>query len=135
MLPSQRDSVNRLSKLQREFLIDHVDGLRPFADQPVENATRAALLWRKLIRYEPPRTNRLGRPNGTVLTDDGREALGFILGCYADSLTRAIKAHQLGEQREALLLRALHESAHHSRINEAQQDALFMTGGEVDAKH
>jgi hypothetical protein len=135
MLPSLRSTIERLSKLQREFLIDHVDGIRPFADAPVENATRGALLARKFICYEPPQRNRLGRPVGTVLTDTGREALSFILGDMADNLTRALLANErcLDENRECALFHVLTETAKHWRLQDVVQQRLGVsTNGEAN---
>ncbi len=91
MLPSQRAMVMKLSSYQREFLISHCRGMRPFKDEPIENATRSSLIKRKLIRYKPDGHCRLGIPDGTVATDPlGREAICTILAEYADNLLEAI---------------------------------------------
>lgn len=113
MQPSFEDMIRKLSKLQRDFLVDHVDGLRPFVDQPIENQTRESLVARKLVRYEPLARSQLGAPNGTMLTDAGREALCWLLGQYADALMRGIAARCLDQRSEAELLRVLTESATH----------------------
>lgn len=109
LLPSVRHMIFGLSQMQREFLIDHVEGLCPFtSSDPMINRTRESLLKRKLIRYEPPVRNRLGRPDGTVLTDAGRKAMCVILGQYADDLVRALEKDT--EVIEDRLLEALKRS-------------------------
>jgi hypothetical protein len=112
MLPSQQYAVAKLTKLQRDFLIDHVDGFKPFHNERSENATRESLIARKLIRWEPEPIGSLGMPKGTVITDPlGREARAMILGWYADALIGAIAARVMDEDKERMLLRVLMDSA------------------------
>ena len=110
MLPSERSTVDKLSKLQREFLLGHdADGFRPFFNDKQENDTRASLLARKLVRYEPPVKNKLGCPAGTILTDPlGRQARAVILGDYADALVMAMKAEASRLPPDELKQRALY---------------------------
>ncbi len=113
MLPSQQSMVEKLSKLQRDFLIDHHNGLRPFSQTSTEVRTCESLIERELIRYEPEpppgKERSLGKPDGTMLTDPfGREAFGLVISWYIEELVR------INEKREAL--RAL--------FNEDQQLAL-----------
>ncbi len=94
MYPSLERLVLKLSSTQRDFLIEHSCGMRPFVNAPLENKTRRSLVERELISYDPPTRSLLGIPNGTVLTDDGREALCFILGRCADNLTQGLWAKE-----------------------------------------
>ncbi len=123
LAPSLALMIAKLSKLQREFLIDHVDGVRPFIDQQIENMTRESMIARGLVRYHPQSRSHLGRPDGTALTNDGREALCTILGQYADALCRAVTARRLTEHTEANLLRILTETATHWSSSNAIQRA------------
>ena len=89
MLPSEAVTIGKLSKLQREFLESHIDGMRPFRNDPQENSTRRSLIARGLIRYEPKARTLLGKPDGTVLTDPfGRQALAMILAWHIEYLIR-----------------------------------------------
>ncbi len=118
MLPSQQTMVIRLSKLQRDFLISHIDGLRPFKDEPTETRTREALIEKELIEYDPKARSLLGIPQGTVRTDPlGREAICMILGWYADALVHsmlamnnALAAAETNDQQTALF-KAMRDSA------------------------
>ena len=118
MLPSQQIMVAKLSKLQREFLIAHVNGLHPFTASPLETATRNSLVDRRLIEYVPERRSRLGCPDGTILTDLGHEALGMILGWCSDALVLAIRCRQLSWDRQAALREALAECAAYWRMEQ-----------------
>lgn len=111
--PSFLDMIWKLSKLQRDFLVDHVDTIKPFCDNPIENMTRESLIVRKLVRYEPETRSRLGVPTGTVLTTEGRIALCTILGQYAEALMRAATARNIDHITESELLRVLTETATH----------------------
>lgn len=82
---SERDVLN-FSAAQRKMLIDHVDGAVPINWNDNSGGVRRVLLSRKLLRGEPHGTSR---PQWTVLTEDGRDALGAILGDCADTLVRA----------------------------------------------
>lgn len=73
-----------ISMVQAEFLIDHIDAVRPITANSLEASTRNSMLARKLIRF----TDGIINPKGTVLTDKGREVVCAILGHYADQLVR-----------------------------------------------
>lgn len=75
--------AHKLTKPQRDLLLEHVDGLVP-VKQGLENFVRNALFERRLLRFE-----RTLRPQNTILTDLGREVLCALLGSYADALVRA----------------------------------------------
>ncbi len=125
MLPSQRAMVMKLSSHQREFLISHCRGMRPFKDEPIENATRSALIRRKLIRYVPDGHSRLGIPDGTVPTNPfGRETICMILAEYADWLVEAIEneADVSDPDRQKALFDALTECAKYWKREERRQE-------------
>ncbi len=108
------DMVRKLSHHQRNLLIAHYNGLHPFRNEPVENATRRSLIIRGLIRYEPQTVSRVGKPLGTVLTDpDGRYACCMVLGEMANQLT-AIEP-PIPEDRQRAYYDALAECARHWR--------------------
>ena len=75
-----------LSMTQAEFLVSHVDCVRPITTNSLEISTMNSMLHRGLIRYSESFTSR---PKGTVLTDKGREIVCAVLGHYADQLVRA----------------------------------------------
>ncbi len=125
MLPSFRGMIMKLSSMQRTFLVSHYDGLRPFNDAPVENATRSSLISRGLIRYQPDLRSRLGRPDGTVLTSPrGREAYHFIMEEYATYLIEALQKKQdaIDEDQQVALLHALEECARYWKREERRQE-------------
>jgi hypothetical protein len=110
-----KDMVTRLSDHQRTFLIGHCDtGFRTFVNEPIENKTRRALIIRGLIRYEPRMPGRLGKPQGTVLTDpEGRDAVCMVLGQMWDHFQHALNwPHpvQVGSDREKMLWQLIVES-------------------------
>jgi hypothetical protein len=107
--------VMKLSYAQREFLISHACGMRPFINEKMENATRKSLVERDLLQYEPPTRSLLGKPNGTLLTHDGREALCFILNRCADNLTSGLAAREnvIDPKRTEQIYRALMEASAH----------------------
>lgn len=118
MLPSQATMIAKLSKLQRDFLISHVDGLRPFRNEPTETRTRESLIEKELIEYDPKARSRLGIPQGTTLTDPlGRETVCMVLGWYADALERSNRAmnHALAmatnDDQQAACFKAMRDSA------------------------
>ena len=124
MLPSEEVTINKLSKLQREFLIAHFeqgrDGFKPFKEEKIENQTRESLVARGIVRYDPPKKGMLGCPRGTVLTDPlGRQAASMVLGWYADSLIEVLAQRQnrevLNTDRQVALLKVLAEQALHWR--------------------
>lgn len=83
-------SVRRLSVLQREMLIDHIDCIVPIDRRDTRSdhagVTRNWLIANKFLKCHPTSTYR---PTGTSLTEDGRAAVCIILGDYADALVRA----------------------------------------------
>ncbi len=79
------DIATNLTSQQRDYLIDHIDGLRHVHLDCVEHRTRDALMSRRLVRYHEHQT---ARPSHTELTDLGREVLSYVLGMYADALMR-----------------------------------------------
>ena len=97
----------RLSRYQREYLIDHIDGIRPvIVNNNIDNMARNALLGRNLIRYVPAESIS-ARPRGTALTELGRATLCALLGYYADQLVRA---HCINDRCEiAMPLASRHE--------------------------
>jgi hypothetical protein len=127
MLFSQERFVERLSKLQRELLIEHVrDHVRPFSHDRDEAATRAGLISRGLIRWEPDTRSRIGVPDGTVLTELGREAVCLVLGWYIDALVVATERKEVRfnfpQERQAALFNLLAESVPYWR-----REAVFQT--------
>ncbi len=124
-MPTLENTVQRLSHHQRAFLVSHCgyDGFRPFHDEPIENKTRQSLIIRGLVRYEPRMPSRIGKPQGTVLTDpDGRDAACMVLGEMADQLSHAIDYEQpIDKDRQQLLHDALAECARHWRNEDRRQ--------------
>ncbi len=119
MLPSQQRMVVKLSKLQRDFLLLHVDGLlRPFNNEPTETRTREALIEKELIEYDPKARSRLGIPQGTVRTDPlGREAICMVLSWEIEhvihemmAMNNALAAATTDDQQTALF-KAMRDSA------------------------
>jgi hypothetical protein len=135
MLPSQQAMVNKLSKLQREFLIEHHNGMRPFRNSPIENTTRGSLIARKLITYHPPLRTLIGKPEGTVLTDPlGREAICMVLGAYADALVAVMHNRNalralFNPDRQLALLKTLTECSAHWRLKEPADNLNGMAQG------
>jgi hypothetical protein len=80
-----RWQVRQLSHAQCEFLTEHIDIVRPICLEAGEDKTRAVMLQRGYIRYEP--YNAI-KPRGTVLTDDGREMVCAICDMWLEALTR-----------------------------------------------
>jgi hypothetical protein len=119
--------VNKLSKLQREYLIEHCCGLHPFVNEPLENATRRSLIERELIEYEPPIRSKLGIPQGTVLTDDGKEAVCAVLDQCAEALIRGLRSREenlISSHTENELRLALSECSEEWRKHELREQAL-----------
>jgi hypothetical protein len=79
---STRDIANRLSKQQRDCLIQHIDYPQPIKRGP-EFQTAFCLMYRNLLRGDYPQF-----PRSTSLTELGREVLCTVLGDYADALFR-----------------------------------------------
>src|SRR5579863_25172 len=85
--PVSDAEIRRLSAAQRNLLIDHIDG-------PVDvslinrwdKSARRGLISTRLLEGHPRGSIR---PRQTTLTERGREALGMVLGDYADALVRA----------------------------------------------
>lgn len=84
--PLSENFVRGLQYRQRDMLVAHVDGAVPIkvAESHVA-ATRYSLVRLGLLRY----TDRSVRPRATELTEVGRQALGILLGVYADALVKA----------------------------------------------
>ena len=76
---------SRLSETQKYFLIDHIDRIRPIGHYDNEDRTRLVLIGYGLIYMHPKESIR---PIGTALTERGRDIVCYILGMYADALTR-----------------------------------------------
>ncbi len=125
-----QDMVRKLSHHQRVFLVSHCEyaGFRPFNSEPIENKTRRSLIIRGLIRYEPRMPGRLGKPQGTLLTDpEGRDAVCMVLGEIADQLSHAIDwCGPINEDRQKLLHDALVECARHWR-NEDRKERQYIS--------
>lgn len=123
--PSLEMMMLGLSASQRDYLGYHVDGLRPFVNAPIENRTRRSLVERGLIHYVPETRSRLGMPEGTRLTDDGREVLCALLDHMADSLTAAMRAKEaqrfVDPLREMALRQALADTAKEWKRQDVQQ--------------
>jgi hypothetical protein len=83
-----RTRVAFLSKFQRDFLIEHIDRQVPIirAEHGARAKTANALIAAGMLRLVPTGARF---PQGTKLTDVGREAVCIILGEYADALSRA----------------------------------------------
>jgi hypothetical protein len=127
MRPSLGMIVNKLSKLQRDYLVDHIDVMRPFLNEPLENATRKSMIERGLIRYEPPTHSLLGVPHGTVFTDDGREAVCEVLEQCAQALIRGLRSRDerlINSHLEDELRGALAECSAEWRRHELREQAL-----------
>ena len=79
--------AHELSFTSRDLLIEHVDGSN---DVPVpvyvteRCAARNGLIAKGLVRPD-----RKERATKTIITDDGRQVLAYVLGDYADALIRA----------------------------------------------
>ena len=91
-------ALMELSTGMRDVLIAHLDGNKvPFilmARNRVEQdqmISTAALMRRQMLKPWRGDQNysEMARPKFTVITDIGREALGKLLGDYADAIVRA----------------------------------------------
>ena len=87
MLQSTREIVSRMPKIQRDFLIEHVNGAQTI-DVGEDTRTRTAMFARDLIRYVGAGKDG-ERPHFTALTELGREVVCSILGDYADALVKS----------------------------------------------
>lgn len=84
--------ARQLSRVQCDELIAHIDTMRPVVtDDHRANATRSALVYKKLIRFEPSE-NLVGKPRGTVLTEFGREVVCAVLADWIENLSKPIVA-------------------------------------------
>jgi len=97
--------TRQISATQQVYLIDHVDGWRPVTINQRDDATRASLIHLGFIRYDLP-LDKTSRPQRTVITEKGREAMGHVLGWMCDQLRRT--AHWY-TQSEVAPLPALYE--------------------------
>jgi hypothetical protein len=86
-----RREIRRLSHAQCEFLVQHIDSVRPLRQDGHESITRRLMVQHEYIRYEPPNAHR---PRGTVLTEFGRQAVCAICDMWLEAL---LKLHY-GEQ-------------------------------------
>ena len=77
--------VRQLTTLQRDMLIDHIDGEIEIVAVHLKNV-RNSLIRIGLLAGSPQYSKR---PRATILTEPGRQAVGIILGQYADALVRA----------------------------------------------
>ncbi|MDO8533261.1 MAG: hypothetical protein Q7S17_00770 [Xanthobacteraceae bacterium] len=86
---SAREMACRLSKPQRDHLIEHISGPQPIQTGP-QTLIIGALISRKLIRCIHKFSNHHPKfPHHTEFTELGREVTCIILGSYADALVRA----------------------------------------------
>jgi len=77
--------VRQLTSLQRDMLIDHIDGQVVVLANHLKNV-RNSLIRIGLLAGWPMHSKR---PRATALTEPGRQVVGMILGQYADALVRA----------------------------------------------
>jgi hypothetical protein len=86
--PISDGEIRRLTKSQRDFLIDHIDGevAVVLANNHCISTVRTSLLKAGLLKGSPPNSQR---PRATLLTERGRMAVGLVLADYADALVRA----------------------------------------------
>jgi hypothetical protein len=86
--PIADGEIRRLTKAQRDLLIDHVDGEVPviLANNHYISTIRNSLMKMGLLKSSTPHTNW---PRATLLTERGRLALSMVLADYADALVRA----------------------------------------------
>lgn len=76
-----------LRRTERDILIEHVDGS---SDVPVQfsvsdrQTARNRLILKGLLRAD-----RIDRPRKTIITEDGRQVLAYVLADYAEALVRA----------------------------------------------
>lgn len=111
------DRIRRFSRAQRDFIIAHIDG-------PVQinvhytplGLTRNLLVGLGVLRLVPIGAEK---PRFTELTSDGREALGVILGDYADAL---VAAGML--DRESVFAKLAQWKAGRSKTNPAKSPNL-----------
>jgi hypothetical protein len=86
-----RNIVRRLSHVQREMLIAHIDGPKPIRTMPGPESKNERRTTRSLENFgllSAKRTCAI-RPRSTHLTDLGREVLAAVLANYAEALVRA----------------------------------------------
>src|SRR5262249_55335153 len=78
----------QISMAQADFLVAHIDTVRPVSADSREASTRHSLIARELIRYTEGE-HITSRPSGTMLTQKGRAAVCHILAHYVEQLVRA----------------------------------------------
>lgn len=108
-------AVLKLSMMQRAVLIDHIDGAVELIIAE-RKMVRVSLMQIGLLRAENPRAIR---PRATVLTEQGRRAVGIILGDYADALVRAGILEQENPLQVLLRLKAARSTTIESTPAEA----------------
>lgn len=82
-----RNIANALRRTERDLLIEHVDGSKDVPAQVYvghNQSPRNSLILKGLVRPD-----RRKRATKTLITEDGRQVLAYILGEYADALIRA----------------------------------------------
>lgn len=82
------ESVARsLRRTERDVLIQHVDGSN---DVPVQFSVHDHRIARdRLVVMRLIRSDRHERPTKTLITEDGRQVLAYVLADYAEALIRA----------------------------------------------
>lgn len=122
--PLPASTILRLKIPQREMLIAHIDGEVPVVRSAEgRSQVRDSLILHGLLRG----STNTPRPRATVLTEDGRRALGIILGDYADALSRAGLFEQADPVRVLKELKAL-------RVGAFAADPILPEPGAGDAE-
>lgn len=86
---ASNEEVWRLTRYQRDMMIDHIDGeVAVNVRDPRLVSVRNSLLKIGMLKGATSGPRAL-RPRATVLTERGRMALAMVLGNYADALVRA----------------------------------------------
>ena len=80
-----RREIRHLSHAQCEFLVEHIDTVRPVTQSNHEPVTRRLMVQHGYIRYEPPNAVK---PHGTALTELGREAVCVICDMWLEALLK-----------------------------------------------
>ena len=80
-----RREIRHLSHAQCEFLVQHIDTVRPISQDIHEPSTRRVMIQHGYIRYEPPNAIK---PQGTMLTELGREAVCVICDMWLEALLK-----------------------------------------------
>src|SRR4029434_5704341 len=86
-----RREIRHLSHAQCEFLVEHIDTVRPIKQNAHEPITRRIMIQHGYIRYEP---SNAVTPKGTVLTALGREAVCVVCDMWLEALLKIHYAEQ-----------------------------------------